>query len=216
MGDAVNLGDFGRKAIPFFKRTYNVITTGLAGLGLYGAVDAVDKLISGEDLTIEDVQALSTGLQSLTGLGMKAGMKIGDANLATKVQPKQEIKHEFKFKNGETDVTKVLDAEDIKALTDVRRRTNIDAELTKILKTKGVPEDQIPEMVKSFNYKNSGLELHQYGKLGKDKVTVIEPEPNHNALYYMTHSKGRQDVLSKAKAPDIAAAGNPRAAARWF
>lgn len=216
LGDAVNLGDFGKKAYSVIKKIHGPITTTLTAAGLYSAVDAVNKIYHREDLTIEDLQALSTGLQSLTGLGIKAGMKIGDANLASKVQPKQEIKHEFKFKNGETDITKVLDAEDIKALTDVRGRTNIDAELTRILKAKLVPEDQIPEIVKSFNYKNSGLELHQYGKLGKDKVTVIEPESNHNALYYMMHSKGRQDVLSKAKATDIASSGYPKAAARWF
>lgn len=216
LGDAVNLGDFGRKAIPFFKRTYGVITTGLAGLGLYGAKDAIDKLLSGEDLTIEDIQALSTGLQSLTGLGMKAGMKIGDANLAVKTQPKQQIKHEFKFKDGEADVTKVLDAEDIKILTDTKGRNNINAALTKILKLKGIPEDQIPEMVKSFNYKDSGLDLHEYGKLGKDRITVIEPEPEHNTGYYLLRPKKRQEVLTNAKALDVASAGNPRAAARWF
>lgn len=216
LGDTVNLGDFGRKAIPFFKRTYDVITTGLAGLGLYDAKNAIDKLLSGEDFTMEDAQALATGLQAFTGLGMKAGIKIGDANLAAKIQPKQQIKHEFKFKNGETDVTKVLDAEDIKALTNVKGRINIDAELTKILKAKGVPEDQIPEMVKSFNYKDSGLDLHQYGKLGKDKVTVIEPEPERKASYYLTHPKKRQEVLANAKASDVASAGTPRAAARWF
>jgi hypothetical protein len=147
---------------------------------------------------------------------MKAGMKIGDANLATKTQPKQQIKHEFKFKDGEKDVTKVLDPEDIKALTDVRGRVNINAELTKILKNKGVPEEQIPEIVKSFNYKNSGLELHQYGKFGKDKLTVIEPEKEHNFDYYLARPKKRQEVLSNAKAADVASAGNPRAAARWF
>lgn len=216
LGDAVNLGDFGRKAIPFFKRTYDVITTGLAGLGLFGAKDAIDKLLSGENLTIEDVQALSTGLQSLTGLGMKAGMKIGDANLAAKIRPKQQIKHEFKFKDGETNVTKILDSDDIEALTNVKGRENINRELTNILKDKEVPEEQIPEIVKSFNYEESGLKLHQYGKFGKDKLTVIKPKKEHKFTYYLAHPKKKQEILTNAKKADIVSADYPNAAARWF
>lgn len=221
LGDAVNLGDFGRKALPILKRTYGVVTTGLATLGLPNAINAIDKLIAGEDFTMEDAQALATGLQAITGLSYRGARTLNDARLAAATEPKPKaIEHKFKFKNGDQEVTKTLEKGDIDAITRVRGRKNIEAKLAEIYKAKGVPEDQIPDLVRNTNYEQLGLTYKDNKWYYKDTVSEQVPDKKHGTGYYILHPSERSNALSSRTPADVSKVAQTKkglnyAAGRW-
>lgn len=207
VGDTFNLGNFGTKALSTFKRLYNPIISGLGVLGMINAQDAINKLMSGEKLTIEDAQALLSGLQALTGLSYRGARTVNDARLAAATEPKSKvIEHKFKFKNGDQEVTKTLEKGDIDAITRVKGRKNIEAKLAEIYKAKGVPEDQIPDLVRNTNYEQLGLTYKDNKWYYKDTVSKQTPDKERGAFYYTFHPSKRSEALSSRTPVDISKA----------
>lgn len=221
IGDNVNLGKFGTDAINTFKRLYTPITTSLGVWGMWNAKDAIDKIISGEKLTIEDAQALASGLQALTGVAYRGHRAYNDARLAAATEPKpKDIKHEFKFKNGDQEITKTLEKGDIDEITGVKGKENIKAKLAEIYKAKGVPEDQIPDLVRNTNYEQLGLVYRDNKWYYKDTVSEQKPDKTPKTGYYMIHPNKRNDALGSRKPADVSKAAQTKkglhhAAGRW-
>jgi hypothetical protein len=153
---------------------------------------------------MEDAQALATGLQAITGLSYRGTRTLNDARLAAATEPKPKaIEHKFKFKNGDQEVTKTLEKGDIDAITRVRGRKNIEAKLAEIYKAKGVPEDQVPDLVRNTNYEQLGLTYKDNKWYYKDTVSEQTPDKKHGTGYYFFHPSERSDVLSSRTPVDV-------------
>jgi hypothetical protein len=114
------------------------------GAGLFSSAESIVKFIRGEKLTIDDVQSIATGLQSITGLGLRGLRRAQDANLASKIQNKPgEIKYSKKI--GDKDI--VLDDGDVRKITQTSGKEGIDKEFKNILKNKyNLSEDEIKNL----------------------------------------------------------------------
>lgn len=143
----------------------------MAGIGLYNGLGSLDKLINGEDLTTDDLQALMYGVMAATGLTKRGVHAANEARLAKHSHPGVEpIPYATKFKNADgTEDTLTFNPDDIRKATaffnrgDKKSRAKL-VELIKAKKT-NIPDEEINRILGDPNA------LRELGLVHETRIT---------------------------------------------
>ena len=113
--------------------------------GLVDGVGALQKVMSGEDLSMNEIRDLVYGIGSVTGLAGKLGRHFSDARLAANTQ--KDVKQltrttKYKAEDG-TEKPITLTEGDIATITKAKGDTKSKEALSTKLKDSGVPAEEV-------------------------------------------------------------------------
>ena len=152
VGDAVNAGGFLnklRKALKSSNTLYSWFKNGLATIGLASSIPSIDKVVRGEDLTIEEIRDISQGLMTLTGVTRRGVKAINESRLAANAHPDPKpIPRKTKYKTADgTEKDLVFTDDDINKATPLfqLRDQKSRADLAKLIKDRypDIPDEEV-------------------------------------------------------------------------
>lgn len=143
----------------------------MAGIGIINGTKSLEKLINGEDLTTDDLQALMYGVMAATGLTKRGVHAANEARLAKHSHPGVEpIPYATKFKNADgTEDTLTFNPQDIRNATAFFNRGDKKsrAKLVELIKAKkpNIPDEEINRILGDPNA------LRELGLVHETRIT---------------------------------------------
>lgn len=229
VGDAADAANWVKKLGTWLKRSnraFEVIKTAIAGAGIVHGAESLDKLINGEDLTTEDVQALMQGTMALVGLTKRGVHAANEARLAKHSHPGvKEIPYKTKFKNADgTEDELTFNPNDIKEATSFLNRGDVKskAKLVELIKAKkpNISDEEINRII------GDPKALRDLGLVHETRITgngfsAAKPEDKPSAWRYFFNQTKRREALTN-RTPEQIAVGSTKgkymktAASNWL
>jgi hypothetical protein len=186
VGDLANVADGTRKALNTIKRSGNILGTLFAAHGMGHAAKLISDIASGkqDNLTVEDLRVILGGLVGVGAVSKKVAGRALDAKVLNKIKsPSTAPKHEFKFRNGDTEQTITLSDRAVENIGKTKGRANIDKaikdEVRAQARTQGIElTDEQLNSISAVDIRNAGFNESRYGKLRSDTITPKKPESN--------------------------------------
>lgn len=223
VGDALNGVAWGKKLANFFSKSKPVadaVTSAMMAWGLVDGVGALQKVMSGEDLSMNEIRDLVYGIGSVTGLAGKLGRHFSDARLAANTQ--KDVKPltrttKYKAEDG-TEKSVTFTEGDIATITKGKGDTKSKKALSDKLEEAGVPAAEVNRIMNNPEaLKELGL-VHNTPNLWFNSYSEVKPESKHSTGYYFINDRVRNKELKSRTNEELVkgSSTDPKAVARWW
>ena len=165
------LGDAARtaKTLKTIKKVSKIASPLFIGMGLTAAAGSVDKILKGEQLTVEDWTNLASGFQSITNAGVLGKQRYDMSKIASlnSKLPKNTPEIQYKHKIGDKEVVLTKDQ-----IGEVVSKNKADAQKYLAGLFEGVDQKDIPsDLVSKFGFKEGMTRWNKVSEQPKPKET---------------------------------------------